>query len=163
MHTARSWPAAAWLAVLIAAAMPAPISADIRWDDLHATRLVTEGDWLGLRLEVLGQRLSFPAYRIHLRLDEDRRIAFRFLASSGLADHLTEDLERLEAEEMFTYHAEGIRAQVEELIAADFPALWARYEPDHDLKGAFLGPGEAWDDPPVTIGLWRNGRFEWKP
>lgn len=142
---------------------PAAVRADIDWEGLDSTRVLTHADWLKLRLEVLGQRLSFPAYRVYVALDEDRRIAFEFLASSGLADHLTETVDREQAEEIMTYHAEGIRNQVERLLEEDFPALWNRYEPDQDFIGVFRGPGSEWDDPPVTIGAWQENRFTWQP
>jgi hypothetical protein len=135
---------------------------ELPWEELRATRVLTEGDWLALRLEVLGQRLSFPAYRVHVDLDEDRRIAFDFLASSGLAAHLTQKTERSEAEEILTYHAAGIRDQVEQLLEGDFPALFARYDAESDFYGEFLGPGDSWSDPPVPLAFWRNGRLEWK-
>jgi hypothetical protein len=135
--------------------------AELRWEDLRSTRLVQERDWLGLKLEVLGLRLSFPAYRIHLELSSDNVIAFTFLASSGLAEHLTEKVERSEAEKIANYHAAGIREQVETLLEKEFPDLWASYDPQVDIRGDFLGPGAEWDDPPVTLGSWSEGKFSW--
>ena len=41
-----------------------------------------------LKLEVLGMRLSYPAYRIELKLDENNRIMFTFFASANLAEGL---------------------------------------------------------------------------
>ncbi|MBT4497311.1 MAG: hypothetical protein HOC74_06295 [Gemmatimonadetes bacterium] len=134
---------------------------ELRWEDLRSTRLVQERDWLGLKLEVLGLRLSFPAYRIHLELGSDNAIAFTFLASSGLAEHLTEKVERPEAEKIANYHAAGIREQVENLLENEFPDLWASYDPQVDIRGDFLGPGAEWDDPPVTLGNWSGGKFSW--
>jgi len=130
--------------------------AELRWEDLRSTRLVQERDWLGLRL-------SFPAYRIHLELGSDNTIVFTFLASSGLAEHLTEKVERSEAEKIANYHAAGIREQVEILLENEFPDLWASYDPQVDIRGDFLGPGEEWDDPPATLGNWSGGKFSWVP
>lgn len=129
--------------------------------DLAVRRQVTEREWLELRLEVLGLRLSYPAYRVHLRLDDDRTIAFDFLASSGLAAHLTEDTDAREAAEVMAYHAQGIQEQVADMLQRSYPALASRFDSRQDFHGQFLGPGSAWDDPPVTIGYWRNGQYSW--
>jgi hypothetical protein len=134
--------------------------AELRSSDLAARRLVFQGDWLRLRLEVLGLRLSYPAYRIELKLDDDRVIHFTFLASSGLVQHLG-GLERPKAEELLSYHARGIRDQVGQLLEAEFPELWATYLPERDLAGVFLGPGKEWDDPPQTMARWKDGRLTW--
>ena len=138
-------------------------AAEIRHADLEVARSLSERDWLQLKLEVLGQRLTFPAYRIQLRLDPDRRIAFEFLASSGLAEHLRKDGQSKDARAILTYHANGIRQQVEELLKAEFPTLWARFDAQHDFRGEFLGPGTAWDSPPTALGTWRDNKLEWTP
>lgn len=137
------------------------LGATLRWDDLEATRLVKERDWLELKLEVLGLRLSYPAYRIQLELDGGNAISFTFLASSGLAEHLTKEGGESEAEEMMGYHAKGIRDQVEKLLKDEFPELWSNYASQADFHGAYMGPGEKWDDPPRTIGSWKEDRLYW--
>ena len=80
-----------WGLLLIFLALPgeAP-EAEIRSTDLNSTRSVLESEWLRLKLEVMGLRLSYPAYRINLELSEGNRINFVFLASGGMADHLSE-------------------------------------------------------------------------
>ena len=149
-----------WL-ICVVLLIAASAWANFRWDDLQATRLVKEQDWLELRLEVLGLRLSYPAYRIHLELDGGNAIAFTFLASSGMAEHLTKEDGKVEAEEMMGYHAQGIRDQVEKLLKDEFPSLWATYDSQEDFHGTFLGPGEKWDDPPLSIGTWKGERLYW--
>lgn len=149
-----------WL-IAMGLLIAAPVGANLRWDDLQATRLVKEQDWLELRLEVLGLRLSYPAYRIQLELDGGNTISFTFMASSGLAEHLTEKGGRAEAEEMMGYHAQGIRDQVEKLLKEEFPKLWSTYDSQEDFHGTFLGPGEEWDDPPRPIGSWKTEQLLW--
>ena len=136
--------------------------AEIRWEDLEVQRAILERDWLQVKLEVLGLRLSYPAYRIQIGLDADNRIAFSFLASEGLAEYLTEKAGRAEAEKVLSYHAEGIRRQIERLLKEEFPSLWSGFDAETDFEGRFMGPGEKWDDPPRVIGLWKEGRFLWK-
>jgi len=150
-----------WLLGLVLALSAGGAEAGLRGADLNATRTVLVGDWLRLKLEVLGLRLSFPAYRIHLELDEENAIVFTFLASGGLADHLTEEADRREAEKMLSYHAAGIRERVEKLLQDEFPDLWSSFDAKVDFKGRFLGPGEEWDDPPRTLGFWKGEGFHW--
>lgn len=153
-----------WLTLLLTSSLliAATGHAEFRGKDLNAKRLIREGDWLRLKLEVVGLRLSFPAYRIHLELDEENLIAFTFLASGGLAEHLTEKAEKETAEKMMSYHAVGIRDQIEQLLKDEFPDLWAGFDVKEDFKGTFMGPGEEWDDPPRTLGFWQEDQFSWK-
>ncbi len=137
--------------------------AELRWGDLNTTRPVLEVDWLRLKLEVLALRLSYPAYRVEITLSDEAQIQFNFVASGGMAKHLTEETGRGEAEEVITYHARGLRDQVEKLLKEDFPALWTSFDGKADLTGRFLGPGEEWSDPPHLIGTWLRDEFSWAP
>ena len=74
----RSLGAGVCLFFLLATA--AGVRAELRPVDLALPRAITERDWLQLKLEVLGQRLSFPAYRVQVQLDSEGCIAFSFLA-----------------------------------------------------------------------------------
>ena len=138
------------------------LEAAIRREVLETTRPVKEKDWLKLNLTVLGLQLSYPAYRIHLELDDQNYLVFQFLASSGLADHLTERSEREDAEQLMNYHARGIQDQVERLLKDEFPSLWSGYNARADFTGTFMGPGENWDEPPRSIGVWKEGQFHWR-
>ena len=135
---------------------------EIRSADLNATRMVMDGEWLRLKLEVLGLRLSYPAYRISLKLNEDNTIVFDFLASGGMADHLA-DMGRSEAGSALAYHAEGIRDQVSRLIQNEFPTLWPAFDPGEDFHGQFLVPDEDWNEPPRQLAHWKGDRFYWNP
>ena len=84
-------------------------------------------------------KLSYPAYRIDLKLTEDNVIEFSFIASGGMAKHLTEETGKAEAEEVITYHARGLRDQVEELIRDEFPTIWAGFDARSDIHGHFIG------------------------
>jgi hypothetical protein len=153
---------ALWLAAVLLLA-PGAARSELSEADLKAIRTVAESEWLRLRLEVLGLRLSFPAYRIDLGLSQERRIEFTFLASGGLAEHLRREVGRGEAQEVLTYHARGIRDQVDNLLREEFAHLWSAFDARQDFAGRFLGPGERWDDPPQVLGAWREDSFSWEP
>ena len=140
---------------------PLGARAELDWATLSRTREVSEAEWLQLQLSVLGLKLSYPAYRIELKLTEDSAIEFTFIASSGMAKHLTEDLGKSEADEVISYHAQGISDQVETLIRDEFPDLSSGFDADEDIRGQFLGPGEKWNDPPREIGTWLENEFSW--
>ena len=140
---------------------PLEVRAELDWATLNSTREVTEAEWLQLQLSVLGLKLSYPAYRIDLKLTEDSAIEFTFIASSGMAKHLTEELGKSEADEVISYHAQGISDQVEALIRNEFPDLWSGFDASEDVRGQFLGPGEKWNDPPREIGTWLENQFSW--
>ena len=140
-----------------------PVQGEMRWVDLQGQRTVLEAEWLRLHLEVLALRLSYPAYRVSLEIDDVPSVKFTFVASGGMAKHLTEDIERQVAEEVMSYHAQGIRDQVEKLIKENFPNMWDRLDMRVDLHGSFMGPGGDWSDPPKRIGEWRQGTFTWAP
>ena len=148
---------------LLALVLLSPLEgrAELDWAALNSTREVTEAEWLQLQLSVLGLKLSYPAYRIDLTLTGDSAIEFTFVASSGMAKHLTEDLGKREAEEVISYHAQGICDQVETLIRDQFPDLWSGFDASQDVRGQFLGPGEEWNDPPREIGAWLENEFSW--
>ena len=137
--------------------------AELNWGDLNSTRTVTEADWLRVNLSLMGLKLSYPAYRISLDLTDDGVIEFVFVASSGMAGHLTEEIGKSEAEEVIAYHARGISEQIEELIRDEFPSLWSDFDARVDVRGRFLGPGADWDDPPREIGNWLEKKFSWEP
>ncbi len=140
---------------------PLGVRAELDWATLNSTREVTQAEWLQLQLSVLGLKLSYPAYRINLKLTEDSAIEFTFVASSGMAEHLTEDLDKREADEVISYHAQGISDQIETLIRDEFPDLGSSFDSRQDIRGQFLGPGEKWDDPPREIGTWLENKFSW--
>lgn len=140
-----------------------PVQAELRWGDLNTERPVLEADWLRLKLEVLALRLSYPAYRVEIAMSDEPRIEFSFVASGGMAKHLTEEVARGEAEEVMAYHARGIRDQIEKLLKSDFPNLWKGFDGKSDISGMFLGPGAEWSDPPRSIGSWRDDAFTWSP
>ena len=140
---------------------PLGVRAELDWATLSRTREVTEAEWLQLQLSVLGLKLSYPAYRIDLKLTEDSAIEFTFIASSGMAKHLTEELGKSEADEVISYHAQGISDQVEALIRDEFSDLWSGFDASEDVRGQFLGPGEKWNDPPREIGTWLENKFSW--
>ena len=101
------------IGALCLAATPAPavISADL----LSQSRTVTGAQWLDLHLRLLGLELTYPAYRVHLVIDEQRQaIRFDFWISSPLARHLNE-AGRRETQRVLSYHAGGIRDQLQEL------------------------------------------------
>lgn len=148
------------LACLQFAVLGAPAQAEIRSGDLEFTRSITEEEWLRVQLDLLALRLSYPAYRISLSLDEDNVIAFTFLNSSGLADDMV-NMGRADTEKMLKYHAEGIGFQVETLIENLFPRLWSSFDGDVDFKGEFLVPGEDPEDGARKLAYWRRGRFHW--
>ncbi len=142
---------------------PATVHAELRWGDLNAERTVITADWLRLKLDVLGLRLSYPAYRVSLEMGDEPVILFTFVASGGMAKHLTEETSREQAEEAIAYHARGIRDQIEELIEREFPALSATFDAKRDIRGLFMGPGKEWSDPPRMIGEWRDDAYAWSP
>ncbi len=128
--------------------------------DLNAIRSVSEADWLRLKLELLGLRLSYPAYRIQLRLNEDNVISFNFWISAPLAEHL-EEAGRGETERILAYHAEGIGSQVSTLVREDFPEMWPNFELRSDLSGVFLVPGDEFDSLPEEIAVWQRDELRW--
>ncbi len=136
--------------------------AEIRTTDLNSTRSVLEREWLRLKLEVMGLRLSYPAYRINLELSENNNIVFAFLASGGMAEHLSE-LGPPEAKNILGYHAQGISDQVSALIREEFPVLWGSYESAEDFRGKFMVPAEDWNNPPRELAYWRGDSFYWNP
>ena len=155
--------ALSWILIVILLISSTGARAELNWGDLNSTRTVTEADWLRVNLSLLGLKLSYPAYRISLDLTDDGVIEFVFVASSGMAGHLTEEIGKSEAEEVIAYHARGISKQIEELIRDEFPSLWSDFDARVDIRGRFLGPGAAWDDPPREIGSWLEKKFSWEP
>ena len=138
-----------------------PLTAAIHRSDLTITRSVTEGDWLRLKLSVLGLRLSYPAYRIDLNLNENNVIGFNFWISAPLALHLEEGGTG-EMERVLAYHAGGMRDQVIALIRDDFPQLWPDFDVLEDFGGVFLAPGDDFDSLPRQLAYWRGDRLYWQ-
>ena len=138
-----------------------PVQSDIYSQDLTITRSIAEKDWLNLKLELLGLRLSYPAYRIFINLNEENAVSFEFFLSSSLAQHL-EDAGRGEAERVLSYHAEGILNKVIALLREDFPELWPGFDSRSDFRGLFLRPGEEFDSLPQEVGMWQADRLKWK-
>ena len=137
-----------------------PAQSAISSGDLEFTRSIKEGEWLRVQLDLLALRLSYPAYRISLSLDEENVVAFTFLNSSSLADDMVK-MGRADTEKMLKYHAEGIGFQVEALIENLFPRLWSSFDGDVDFKGEFLVPGENPEDGARKLAYWRRGKFHW--
>ena len=148
------------LACFQIAILGGPAQSAISSDDLEFTRSIKEGEWLRVHLHLLALRLSYPAYRISLSLDEENVVAFTFLNSSGLADDMVK-MGRADTEKMLKYHAEGIGFQVASLIENLFPRLWSSFDGDVDFKGEFLVPGENPEDGARKLGYWRRGKFHW--
>jgi hypothetical protein len=151
-----------WAAVFLVGSSQ-PAQAELRWGDLNTERPILEADWLRLKLEVMALRLSYPAYRVEIMLSDEPRIEFSFVASGGMAKHLTEEVARGEAEEVLAYHAGGIRDQIEKLLKEEFQSLWEGFDGKVDISGHFLGPGTEWSDPPRLIGNWHEDTFTWSP
>ena len=137
------------------------VQSNIYPQDLTITRSISEKDWLNLKLELLGLRLSYPAYRIFIDLNEENAVSFEFFLSSSLAQHL-EDAGRGEAERVLSYHAEGILNQVMALLREDFAELWPGFDSRSDFGGLFLRPGEQFDSLPQEVGMWQADRLKWK-
>ena len=149
-----------WFVGLIAATVLTTNGAavsEIRGEDLNVTRSVAEGEWLGLKLEILGLRLSYPAYRIGINLDSGK-ISFNFWLSAPLAEHLEEAGEG-ETERVLSYHAEGLGDQVMTLLQDEFPELWPRFDLREDVWGVFWEPGEEFDSLPNELAYWRQERL----
>lgn len=141
--------------------MPTRGSTELRSEDLTIIRSVTERDWLNLKLELLGLRLSYPAYRVSLYLNQSNVIAFDFFLSAPLAQHL-EESGRGESERVLSYHAEGILNQVMTLLREEFPELWPGFDSRGDFSGIFLKPGEEFDALPEEVAVWRKDRLKWR-
>ncbi len=150
---------AAALGVLLAAQ---PVAAELVDAELDQPRTVTQREWLSLRLQVLGLRLSYPAYRVGLELADGNQVRFVLWISSPMAEHLKESGRR-ETKRLLTYHAEGIRTRVKELLEADFPSLWKAYDEGADFVGEFMAPGDEVEAPPQRWARWRKGDLRWEP
>ena len=162
MHRIRRLSAACTLAVAgIVFFSPEPGSTELRSEDLTVIRSVTERDWLNLKLELLGLRLSYPAYRVSLYLNPSNVIAFDFFLSAPLAQHL-EDSGRGETERVLSYHAEGILNQVMTMLREEFPELWPGFDSRGDFTGVFLKPGDEFDALPQEVAFWRKDRLKWR-
>ena len=137
-----------------------PGIAELRNDDLSSPRVITERSWLDLQLHVLGQGLSYPAYRVSVGLTDSNRVRFEFWISTPMAQHLTET-GRADSERILSYHAEGIQKRVGDLLHREFPDLWSVYDTGWDFEGEFMTPGAELDDPPERWASWRKNELEW--
>ena len=144
--------------ILLCFAVPA--MAELRNDDLAAPREISERSWLDLQLQVLGQGLSYPAYRVAVGLTDSNRVRFEFWISTPMAQHLTE-AGREDSERILAYHAEGIQKRVGDLLQGEFPNLWSDYDAGWDFEGEFMTPGAELDDPPERWARWRKNELEW--
>ena len=162
MHRTRRLSAACRLAVAgLVFFSPEPGLTELRSEDLTVIRSVTERDWLNLKLELLGLRLSYPAYRVSLYLNPSNVIAFDFFLSAPLAQHL-EDSGRGETERVLSYHAEGILNQVMTMLREEFSELWPGFDSRGDFTGVFLKPGDEFDALPEEVAFWRKDRLKWR-
>ena len=143
---------------LFFAALPA--ASELADAELDSPRTVTQREWLSLRLQVLGLQVSYPAYRVRLELADGNKVRFVLWISTPMAEHLQESGRR-ESARLLTYHAEGIRTRVEEMLEADFPNLWKGYEDRTDFAGEFMAPGDEVEDPPQRWARWHKGAFRW--
>ena len=167
--SAMKTPHLSWVALLIVAVhgLATPGRAEIRDEYLGLTRTISEGDWLQSRLEILGLRLSYPAYRVHIGLAAEERsrgtkgIAFTFWLSAPMSQHLSE-AGRGETERVLAYHAQGVARQVGDLMREEFPELWPLLDLASDLTGIFLVPGDELEDPPREVAAWREDRLHWR-
>lgn len=164
MKAPRSTPLIlALFAVLHGLSTAPPARAEIRVEDLGLARTISERDWLQSRLEILGLRLSYPAYRVHVGLAVEgsattESIAFTFWLSAPMSQHLR-DAGQGELERVLTYHARGLARQVSALVSEEFPNLWPAFDLTSDLTGVFLIPGDDLEDPPREMAAWREDRL----
>ena len=135
-----------------------PATALLRPEVLSRPRTVTGARWLDLHLRLLGLELTYPAYRVHLGLDEaGEMIRFDFWISAPLARHL-EDAGRSETKRVLTHHAAGIRDQLQEKHFVD---LAGDFDTETDLVGNFYVPSEDIQAPPRQIAGWEQNAFTW--
>ncbi len=147
------------VSVVLATSMPA--AAVLRSDILSRPRTITGAHWLDLHLRLLGQELTYPAYRIHLGLDEGgEKIRFDFWISSPLARHL-QDAGAQETKRVLSHHASGIRDQLQEMLEKHFPDLAGDFDGRADLVGTFFVPAEQVKEPPRTLASWEDNSFVW--
>ncbi|MBT3342965.1 MAG: hypothetical protein HN712_17950 [Gemmatimonadetes bacterium] len=148
-----------WLG--FASAFATPAAAVLRSDVLSRPRTVTGSRWLDLHLRLLGLELTYPAYRVHLGLDETgEMIRFDFWISAPLARHL-EDAGRNETRRVLSHHAAGIRDQLQEMLEKHFVDLAGDFDSEVDLVGSFFAPGEDIQAPPRQIAGWEKNTFTW--
>lgn len=152
--------AAAAAAVAILSCAAVPTDAQLRDADLAQVRTVTEGDWLSLRLQVLGLELSYPAYRVVLELGDSSVVHFALWISTPMAKHL-QDSGREESSRLLSYHAEGIQNRVADLLRRDFAKLWPRYDGRRDFAGEFMVPAAQPDGPPERWARWKEDALRW--
>ena len=126
------------------------------------TRVITNKDWLELKLSLLALHLSYPAYRIEFIVKDYHNIEFTFLASQALADYLTEKTKQSEAINEINYHALGLQNAVNTLLQNDFPDLFNVYDTMINFSGKFTRPGDNFEEGPKVFGRWVGGRFRWE-
>jgi hypothetical protein len=138
-----------------------PAKAVLNADLLNQSKTVTGAQWIGLHLRLLGLELTYPAYRVHLVIDEEREaIKFDFWISSPLSRHLY-DAGRRETQRVLSYHAGGIRDQLQEMLDQHFPDVAGDFDAEVDLIGTFYSPAEQVQAPPVPWANWEKNELSW--
>lgn len=138
-----------------------PAGAELRADVLNRPRTVTGTQWLDLHLRLLGLELTYPAYRVRLGLDDEEDvIQFEFWISAPLARHL-EDAGTTETKRVLSYHAGGIRDQVQQMLTKHFADLAGPFDGERDLVGVFYVPAEDVKAPPRILAEWAQNSFRW--
>ncbi len=139
----------------------APVAGELDADLLAESHAVSRAQWLDLHLRLLGLELTYPAYRIHLALDEKQeQIVFDFWISSPLARHLDES-GRSERGRVLSYHAAGIRDQLQQMLTQHFPVVAEKFAVETDLVGTFYAPAQDVQAPPVPWAKWQTDKLIW--
>ena len=134
---------------------------EISINKIVESRKISQYEWLSVKLDLLALKMSYPAYRVDLRISSDTKIEFTFNLSAAMAEHFTETLQKSKAEEAMSYHAEGLSRAVSELLKNEFPDIAVDFVVTNDMYGRFVGPGNKNEPKPREIGLWYNNNFEW--
>ena len=136
------------------------VISEIPIDDLSKLREVRESEWLEVKLDLLALQMSFPAYRVKLVLNSHQKIQFTYNLSRAMAKHFTEKLDKVEAEQAMSYHAQGLSDAVENIIRNQFQLPY-KFDLNLDFEGMFMGPGNGVDMNPREIARWKHGNIEW--
>ena len=150
-----------WILVLFLPFHSTETYGEISTSKMLELREISQYKWLSVKLDLLALKMSYPAYRVDLRISSDTKIEFTFNLSAAMAGHFTETLQKSKAEEAMSYHAEGLSRAVSELLKNEFPDLAVDFVVTNDMYGRFVGPGNKNEQKPRDIGLWYNNNFEW--
>ncbi len=152
---------AAVILLALIVGMPNLTDAELRSETLSRPRTIIGSQWLDLHLRLLGLELTYPAYRVHIGLSEQKtQIVFDFWISAPLARHL-EDAGRSETKRVLSYHAAGIRDQLRDMLDQHFADLAAQFDAETDLTGTFYTPASDVKAPPVELAQWAENEFSW--